>query len=153
MNPPIPPHQNRSFLPGVVSRRQALKQFACGFASVAFAGLFGNGTGLAESAKGNHPLAPRSPHFSPRARRVIFLYMDGGVSQVDSFDYKPLLEKHHGEDPRKAIGELEKTQFANVGKVLKSPWKFSRQGRSGLWVSELFPTWQRKSISSALLNR
>src|ERR1051325_1271642 len=136
MNPPMSaePHHCRHCL----SRREMLKSFACGFASVAFAGLFGQ-TLLQASAPRPNPLAPRPPHFRPRARSIIFLYMDGGVSQVDSFDYKPLLEQHHGEDPHKAIGKLEKTQFANVGKVMKSPWKFSRRGESGLWVSDLFP--------------
>ena len=67
------------------------------------------------------PLGPKSPHFTARARSVIFLFMEGAVSQVDSFDYKPMLGKFHGQDPRKAIGKLEKTQFENVGQVLKSP--------------------------------
>ena len=116
-----------------------LKGFACGFASVAFSALFGQNLLQAAGAPRPNPLAPRAPHFKPRARNVIFLYMDGGVSQVDSFDYKPLLEKHHGEDPRTAIGKLEKTQFANVGKVMKSHWNFSKRGESGLWVSDLFP--------------
>ncbi|MDB6036512.1 MAG: hypothetical protein JWM99_353 [Verrucomicrobiales bacterium] len=115
-----------------------LKQFGCGFASVAFAALFGQNSVRAGLSRPN-PLAARPPHFKPRARSIIFLYMDGGVSQVDSFDYKPLLEKHHGEDPHKAIGKLEKTQFANIGKVMKSPWNFARHGESGLWVSDLFP--------------
>jgi hypothetical protein len=130
----ISPSHVRSCL----SRREMLKRFACGFGSVAFSALYGTQKAWAGMSKPN-PLLPRSPHFKPRARSVIFLYMDGGVSQVDSFDYKPLLEKHHGEDPYKAMGRLEKTQFANVGKVLKSPWKFAQHGRSGLWVSELFP--------------
>ena len=65
--------------------------------------------------------------------------MEGGVSQVDSFDYKPLLAKHHGEDPRKAIGEIEATQFGNVGKVMKSPWEFKQRGQCGAWISDLFP--------------
>lgn len=121
-----------------VSRRDLLKSFGCGFASVAFSALFGQ-NGLHAARARPSPLAPRPPGFPPRARSVIFLYMDGGVSQVDSFDYKPRLEKHHGEDPRTAIGKLEKTQFANIGKVMKSPWKFSRRGESGLWVSDLFP--------------
>ena len=83
-----------------------LKGFACGFASVAFSALFGQNLLQATGASRPNPLAPRAPHFKPRARNVIFLYMDGGVSQVDSFDYKPLLEKHHGEDPRTAIGKF-----------------------------------------------
>ena len=129
------------------SRRDALKSYACGFASVAFTALFGQSgqgapTAPSELPAGTprpNPLAPRLSHAKPRAKSIIFLFMDGGVSQVDSFDYKPLLEKHHGEDPRTAIGKLEKTQFANIGKVMKSPWSFSRRGQSGLWVSDLFP--------------
>lgn len=78
-------------------------------------------------------------HFPPRVRNVIFLFMEGGVSQVDSFDYKPMLEKHHGKDPRQAIGKLEKTQFESIGKVLKSPWTFRQRGQSGAWISDLFP--------------
>lgn len=65
--------------------------------------------------------------------------MEGAVSQVDSFDYKPMLEKHHGKDPRHTIGKLEKTQFEQIGKVLKSPWNFQQHGQSGLWISDLFP--------------
>ena len=124
--------------PCCFSRREMLRGFACGFAAVAFAGLYGQNR-LQASPLSPHPLAPRRPHFRPRARSIIFLYMDGGVSQVDSFDYKPTLEKYQGADPRTAIGRLEKTQFANIGKVMQSPWKFSRRGQSGLWVSDLFP--------------
>jgi hypothetical protein len=65
--------------------------------------------------------------------------MDGGPSQVDTFDYKPLLERFNGQDPHKAMGKLEPTQFANVGKVMRSPWAFRRYGQSGAWVSDLFP--------------
>src|ERR1043166_7214793 len=111
-----------------MSRREMLAACAGGFGAVALHAM------LADA----QPQTPGT-HRPTRVRNVIFLYMDGGVSQVDSFDYKPLLEKHHGEDPHKAIGKLEKTQFANIGKVMKSPWKFSRRGESGLWVSDLFP--------------
>ncbi len=121
-----------------LSRRDLLKSFGCGFASVAFSALFGESL-LSAATPRPSPLAVRPPHFKPRARNIIFLYMDGGVSQVDSFDYKPLLEKYHGADPHQAIGKLEKTQQANIGKVMKSPWKFSRRGQSGLWISDLFP--------------
>ena len=124
--------------PGCVSRREVLRRVAGGFGALAFSALFGQNLASAGIAAVN-PLIPRRSHFPPRARNIIFLYMDGGVSQVDSFDYKPNLEKYHGEDPRKAIGRLEKTQFANIGKVMKSPWKFSQRGQSGLWVSDLFP--------------
>ncbi|MBL9129444.1 MAG: DUF1501 domain-containing protein, partial [Verrucomicrobiales bacterium] len=118
----------------MLSRRSLLATAANGFGALALRGLLGS---PAFAAAG--PLVPKPPHAAPRARSVIFLFMEGAVSQVDSFDYKPMLEKHHGEDPRRAIGKLEKTQFENIGTVLRSPWKFSRHGRSGLWISDLFP--------------
>jgi len=114
-----------------LSRRQALQQSSMGFGALAMAGLL-------EKTRAASPLIPES-HFPGRARNVIFLFMEGGVSQVDSFDYKPMLEKHHGQDPRAAIGKLEKTQFENIGKVMKSPWGFRQRGQSGAWVSDLFP--------------
>lgn len=117
-----------------MTRREALQRCAGGFGAVAMAGLLGE---KARAEAG--PLSPRVPHLRARARNIIFLYMDGGPSQVDTFDYKPLLEKYHGEDPRKAMGKLEPTQFANVGKVMKSPWAFHRYGECGHWVSDLFP--------------
>ncbi|MCP4189791.1 MAG: DUF1501 domain-containing protein [Planctomycetaceae bacterium] len=81
----------------------------------------------------------KEPHFPARVDNVIFMYMDGGPSQIDTFDYKPLLAKYDGQDPRKAMGKLEPTQFNNIGKVMKSPWQFKRRGQSGNWVSDLFP--------------
>ncbi|MDA7860259.1 DUF1501 domain-containing protein [Akkermansiaceae bacterium] len=108
----------------LLTRRELLRNSSLGFGGLALSGLYG---------------APVNPHFPARAKNVIFLFMEGGVSQVDSFDYKPLLAKHHGEDPRKAIGEIEATQFGNVGKVMKSPWEFKQRGQCGAWISDLFP--------------
>src|SRR5580693_5186428 len=82
--------------------------------------------------------APSGTHHPSRVRNVIFLYMDGGVSQVDSFDHKPMLERYHGRDPH-TVFTVEPTQFNNVGRVMMSPWKFRRHGQCGRWVSELFP--------------
>jgi hypothetical protein len=82
------------------------------------------------------PLEPRPPHFPPRARNVIFLFMDGGPSQVDTFDPKPRLDREHGQ-PIKM--KTPPTQFNNVGNVLKSPWAFRPRGQSGIPVSDLFP--------------
>ena len=82
------------------------------------------------------PLYPKVPHFAPRAKHVIFLYMDGGVSQVDSFDPKPQLAKEHGQPPKFAV---DATVFNNNGNLLKSPWEFNRYGESGLPISDLFP--------------
>jgi hypothetical protein len=114
-----------------MNRREMLLRSANGFGAVALATL------LHEQARAE----VRAPvqHHKPKAKAVIFLYMDGGPSQVDTFDPKPLLEKYHGQDPRKAIGKLEPTQFANVGTVMKSHWKFSPRGKSGTPVSDLFP--------------
>lgn len=82
------------------------------------------------------PLAPRIPHFAPKARSVIFLYMDGGVSQVDSFDPKPRLDMENGRPP---TFETDATVFNNNGNLLKSPWAFKSYGESGIPVSDLFP--------------
>ncbi len=106
--------------------------FRCanGFGAVALTALLAEETAAAPALS--------APHFQARARKVIFLYMDGGPSQVDTFDYKPILEKYHGRDPH-TVFKVEPTQFNNVGKVMASPWKFRQRGQSGLWVSELFP--------------
>lgn len=125
-----------------LSRRELLRRASNGFGALALGALFGSrGTGLAAAAPGAgaRPLIPAAPHFTPRARSVIFLFMEGAVSQVDSFDHKPMLARYHGQDPRKAIGKLEKTQFENVGQVMKSHWEFRQHGESGIWVSDLFP--------------
>ena len=77
----------------LLTRRQALRKTACGFGGLALAGM------LADTATATeiNPLAPRMPHFQPRAKRVIFIFMQGGPSQVDTFTYKPMLERRHGE--------------------------------------------------------
>ena len=84
----------------------------------------------------NGELGSKPTHFPPKAMSVIFLYMDGGVSQVDSFDPKPRLNEEHGKPfPTK----IEPTQFNNIGNTLASPWKFKQYGQSGIPVSDLFP--------------
>ena len=75
-------------------------------------------------------------HYPPRAHNVIFLYMDGGPAQMDTFDPKPRLNEEHGRPFRMKI---EPTQFNNNGSTLGSPWKFQNYGQSGIAVSELFP--------------
>lgn len=105
-------------------RRQWLKTLSCGFGYTAFAGL------AAEAAqRDQNPMAPRPTHFPARAKRVIFLFMRGGPSQMDTFDYKPELNKNHG----KKIGKDKKDE------LFGSPWNFQQHGESGLWVSELLP--------------
>ena len=88
------------------------------------------------SLASRNPLAPRPPHFAAKATSVIFLFMDGGPSQVDTFDPKPRLAREHGQ-PIKV--KTHPTQFNNVGNVLACPWKFRRYGESGIPVSDLFP--------------
>jgi hypothetical protein len=112
-----------------------LLRCANGFGAVALAAL------LAEEARAE-PGSPSghlsAPHHPARAHNVIFHYMDGGPSQVDTFDYKPLLTQYHGQDPH-AVFKVEPTQFNNVGRVMASPWKFGRCGQAGHWVSDLLP--------------
>ena len=117
------------------SRRQFLRTTGCGFGALAWSALASQ-QALAESAP-SHGL----PHFAPRAKRVIFLFMQGGVSQVDSFDYKTRLARDDG----KKMPFNDARQRANTGqgessqRVMKSPWRFAQHGECGRWVSELFP--------------
>jgi hypothetical protein len=119
----------RHFLPRPLTRRDMLLRCASGFGGLALTALW------AEAAA---PGGSRGRHHPAKARNVIFLYMDGGPSQVDTFDHKPLLEKYHGRDPH-SIFKVEPTQFDNVGRVMTSPWKFRQRGDSGLWCSDLLP--------------
>ena len=119
------------------SRRDLLQAAACGFGSVAASFLMHQTLSGNEAAKTrNQELGSKPTHFPPKATSVIFLYMDGGVSQVDSFDPKPRLNEEHGKPfPTK----IEPTQFNNIGNTLASPWKFKQYGQSGIPVSDLFP--------------
>ncbi len=126
-----------------MTRREMLTLCRNGFGSVALMGLmgasaFGRTLASERRAPGANPFAPKTPHYVPRARRVIFLYMDGGVSQVDSFDPKPRLAREHGQNPRDKF-KVDATQFNDVGAILQSPWGFKRYGECGLPVSDLFP--------------
>ena len=120
-----------------LSRREMLRQSANGFGWLALADMLAS-QARAESPRQNpaDPLAPRSPHFPGKAKRVIFLFMHGGPSQVDTFDYKPLLERDNGKPLPFA---KPRVVSAETGNLLKSPWKFKQHGKSGAWASELFP--------------
>jgi hypothetical protein len=111
----------------MLTRRDLLKSTSSGVGYLAFAAL-AHEQALAESKAGG-PLAPKKPHFKPRAKRVIFLSMRGAPSHVDTFDYKPQLGKDNGKAGRSGRGR----------KLLGSPWEFSQHGKSGLWISELLP--------------
>src|SRR5947207_8298798 len=126
----------RRFHPAPLTRREMLATCANGFGAVALSALLAEPACGADPSRDRDPLAPRRPHYAAKARSIIFLYMDGGPSQVDTFDPKPALEKYHGKPmPLKVLP----TQFNNNGNVLQSPWKFKQYGQSGIPVSELFP--------------
>src|SRR5713226_2073561 len=124
------------FLLTPLTRRQMLFQCANGFGAVALAALLHDPAYGAAPSRETDPLAPRPPHFRAKAKNVIFLFMDGGPSQVDTFDPKPRLAKEHGQAIKMKVPP---TQFNNVGAVLQSPWTFRRYGQSGIPVSSLFP--------------
>ena len=115
------------------TRRKMLQNCSVGFGALAMAALFGQDADASGVAS---PLAPRLPHFPASAKRVIFLFMHGGPSQVDTFDPKPLLTRDNG---KPYPGEKPRVQFAQTGGLLKSPWAFKHYGQSGIEVSDLFP--------------
>ncbi|MBI5799490.1 MAG: DUF1501 domain-containing protein [Verrucomicrobia bacterium] len=121
--------------PALLNRRAALHRSAIGFGWLAASSL------LAEKSPSPiphslSPAAPKPPLAPPRAKRVIFLFMKGGPSHLDTFDPKPLLDR---DDGKPFPGAKPRVQFAATGELLKSPWKFQNHGQSGLPVSELFP--------------
>jgi len=123
----------RRFTPAPLSRRELLQQAGAGFGGVALTSLLAGTSTAASSAS---PFALKAPHHPPRAKSIIYLYMDGGPSQVDTFDPKPRLDAENGQPFKMPI---QPTQFDNVGNTLGSPWKFRNYGESGLPVSDLFP--------------
>ena len=123
-----------AIIPALVSRRSLLRQAAVGFGSLALASLLAEDSPADQSPA--NPLAAKLPHFPARARRIIFLFMKGGPSHVDTFDPKPLLTRDSGQPLPFA---KPRVQFASTGNLLASPWKFNQHGESGIPVSELFP--------------
>ena len=119
------------------SRRQLLQNCGAGFGGIALNDLLARTASAGQnSSAASNPLLSRPGHFPARAKRVIFLFMHGGPSHVDTFDHKPLLAKHDGQP---LPFEKPRIQFAQTGNLLKSPWKFRQYGQSGAWVSDLFP--------------
>ena len=120
-----------------LTRRHWLGAAGCGFGALAFQAL----AQQVASAAGSSYSLPET-HHRPRAKRVIFLFMHGGVSQVDSFDPKPMLKKFDGKElPFKGVANLdvELKDKAGNGRVLDTTWKFKRRGQSGAWISDLWP--------------
>jgi hypothetical protein len=136
------------------SRRQFLSQLGAGFGTLAFEAMLRQELRAATPAKPPaidplQPFTPRMPHFAPRAKSVIFLFLVGGPSQVDTFDYKPELQRLHGQPlPASLRQTLQGSKFAHVthgceDKLLGSPFTWQQYGESGMWVSELFPNLAR----------
>lgn len=120
----------------VFSRRSMLQASACGFGHTALMAMLQETVRAGESAATESPLAVKAPHFKPRAKQVIFLFMHGGVSHVDTFDPKPKLDEMHGQP----LPFKQPLQFSSdLRNLLKSPWNFQQYGKSGLPVSDLFP--------------
>ena len=111
-----------------MSRRELLRTCGCGFGGLALSSLLQRDLLAAQA----NPLAPRAPHFAPRAKRVIFLHMHGGPSQHDLFEYKPLLIR---DDNKPLPFAKPDVQFNETGNLFKSPWDFKQHGQSGAWVS------------------
>ena len=145
--------------PLAVTRREMLQRSGVGFGYLALSGLLAEQALADESSTASsavagaqvavaqvaasapprsdrNPLAPRQPHFEPRAKRVIFLFMKGGPSHLDTFDYKPKLQEQDG---KPLPFDKPRVQFAPTGALLKSPWKFKQHGENGIPVSQLFP--------------
>jgi hypothetical protein len=119
------------------TRRQFLQRAGLGCGSLALTSLLHDEGIVAEEASSTNPLAARQSHFKPKAKAVIWLFQTGSPSQVDTFDYKPDLQKRDGQmldgaDPKTGF-------FTTSGKCLKSPFKWQQHGESGAWVSEIFP--------------
>lgn len=114
-----------------ISRRRLLQTTSCGFGYLAFSSL----AALADNRA--NPLAARAPHFPARAKRVIFLCMEGAPSHVDTFDYKPRLQRDSGQ-------QFTRGRFPGA-RLLGSPWAFRQYGQSGQWISDLFPELARQA--------
>jgi Protein of unknown function (DUF1501) len=115
-----------------LSRRDLLRRGGMGFGLLGLAGVFADDARAGAPAL--NPLAPKAPHFAPRAKQVVHLFMNGGPSHVDTFDPKPLLTKYHGKPLPNNLRTERKT-----GAAMGSPFTFRRYGQSGLEISDLFP--------------
>src|SRR3954462_9275374 len=117
----------------IFTRRQMLQRCGCGFGYLAFTSLF---AGLAETVAAAEAVSLHKTYFAPRAKRVIFLFMHGGPSHVDTFDYKPLLKRDGG---NKLPDSFKKGPVDPNAELFASPYEFNKCGQSGLDISEIFP--------------
>jgi len=147
-NPITAKSKDANALPCLPSRRNFFSWAGNGLGAVGLASLLMK-DGFASAAQSNHSSMGKSvgpkkfdhqpiAHFAPRAKRVIHICLIGGLSHLDSFDYKPELEKYHGKELPND-GDAPETFFGQLGLLRKNDWDFKRRGESGLWISELFP--------------
>jgi Protein of unknown function (DUF1501) len=138
--------------PAYATRRDFLRRAGGGFGMLALAGLLDKERLLGQPAPlGANPLAAHSGHHGARAKSVIWLFINGGPSHVDTWDYKPELERRHGQE---LAGFDQNTGFFRdqVGPIMRSPFRFHRHGQSGKWVSEIFPNMARHVDKMAFIH-
>jgi hypothetical protein len=134
-----------------LTRRGFFRQVSGGFCGAALTHLLSRELLRANEPRGTPTdLRPRPPHFAPKASSVIHLFMNGGPSQMDLFDPKPMLDKHHGQAYfSKIAGEVENPQSA--GALMRSPFQFARHGQCGIWVSDALPHLAKQVDDIALI--
>ena len=142
-----------------VDRRGFLKELGLGgIALTACCGPAASGAVAVPGADLSEPLAPRQPHFAPRARNVILLFMVGGASQIETFDHKPLLKKYAGRAAQDIFSKEDldglnpSKTFYNT-RIVPPVFSFKRYGQSGAWVSEIFPNLTKVVDDIAFINR
>jgi len=130
-----------------LTRRNFFERFSDGICGTALATLLArdvygasidSSDGLPEGHRRMYDLKPRTPHFAPKAKAVIHLFMNGGPSQMDLFDPKPVLDKHNGEAYFDKVA-ADLTGPEQAGGLMRSPFKFAQHGKSGMWISDLMP--------------
>ena len=120
-------------------RRQMLRSVGGGFGALALAAMLAEDGLLAAETPSSDPLAPKKPHHEPTAKRVIFLFMSGGPSHVDTFDPKPELTRLHGQKLPESFGPVKTRRGVDKNKLLASKRTFQKHGKSGIEVSDWFP--------------
>ena len=126
-------HHPRLVGPPLISRRQMLRYAGFGFGAWALLDLLGRDGAAAPAKSLDNPLAAKKPHFPARAKHVIFLFMQGGLSHIDTFDQKPLLKKLHGQPLPASVTDGLQLQFTkNDAAILGSPQTFRKCGASGI---------------------
>src|SRR6266704_137882 len=130
----------RSEYARLITRRWFFRQCGVGLGSIALASLMENSAPGASAPRGSNPLAPKAPHFKPKAKRVIYLFMGGAPSQLDLFDYKPTLAKYDGKPVPQEVVMGQKYAFIKPDAALfASEFKFAKHGKSGVELSEALP--------------